>query len=605
MLTISIAPFRRSVSVPHKTTLLDAIQEAYIPIDAVCAGTGSCGKCKIIIENQESVTPITEKERKLLTDSEICRGMRLACLTQAVEDVVVFVPQCSIRTSMRILSEGLHAKYQMDPVVTRRCIRLGVPALGDHSTYTNMIGNALGIRSCRIDYRTLKKVPDVVRSSDFEIAATSRRSEIIGLSPAKGAGRLYGLAIDIGTTSVVVYMMDLESGKLVDVESCLNPQISYGEDVISRISSSVKYGVRELKRPVIDGINSMISSLCNRAGCEKSDIVEAAVVGNTAMHHIFLGIPPESISLSPFTPTVTVPLDIKARDLHIGINESAYVHVLPVIAGFVGADTLGVLLSTDIYSEDRLALALDIGTNGEILLGNCDGVVSCSCAAGPALEGCAIKHGMRASKGAIESVYIDPSTYEPEYRTIGDLRPKGLCGSAIVDAVSQMYGADIINENGSFNGCDSDRVRKSPEGYWEYVLEWGKNTCMNDDIVITANDVGELQLAKGAIQTGIVAMMEKRNVTFDDIDVFYLAGAFGNYIDIKNAIGIGLLPDIPIEKYSSVGNAAGEGAKASLLSQTKRTEEALVSRSVDYIELASLSGFNEMFCESLLFPEKG
>jgi len=383
----------------------------------------------------------------------------------------------------------------------------------------------------------------------------------------------------------------------------LNPQIKYGEDVISRITYSLNKGVSIPHNSIVDGINTMIKKLCDRNRINSSSIYEMTAVGNTAMHHIFLNINPRSLSVSPFTPVVSKNLDIKARDIGIEINPSGNIHVLPVISGFVGADTVGVLLATGLYRNDEISLAIDIGTNGELVLGNKEKMVSCSCAAGPALEGGHLGFGMRASTGAIESVFIDKDSFDTFYKTINKSKPRGFCGSGIIDIVAEMLKVGIIDSSGKIIENGNDRIRKNKtNNHKEFVVEWKEKTDIDTDIVITASDIREIQLAKGAIMTGINILLEKMKISADKIENLYLAGAFGNYIDIKNAIRIGLIPNIPLERIKPVGNAAGEGAKISLMSNEKRIEENILIKKIDYIELASENNFNEEFVKSLRFP---
>ena len=491
-------------------------------------------------------------------------------------------------------------RSKFDPCITSKKIKIPKPILGDERSYYCIVKDVLNEENLSIDYLALKELPKQI-DSNFEINLIRFKDEIIELSKKKE--NIYGIAVDIGTTTVVTYLIDMETGKLIDVESILNPQIKYGEDVVSRITYSTKNGVNIVQSAIVEGINLMIDTLCLRNNISYNSIYEMTAVGNTAMHHIFLNINPKSLSLSPFTPVISSSIDIKSRDLGIRINPSGNIHILPIVAGFVGADTVGVLLATELYKNDEISLAIDIGTNGELVLGNKEGMVSCSCAAGPALEGGHLKFGMRASTGAVESVFIEDRSFKTFYKTINNGKPRGICGSGIIDIVSEMLKVGLLDPSGRIIDTDHERVRKNPSnGQKEYVIEWKENTEISKDIVITASDIREIQLAKGAIMTGINILLEKLKITVNDIENLYLAGAFGNYIDINNAIRIGLIPDMPLDRIKPVGNAAGEGAKISLLSKTKRIEENIINKKIDYIELAAEKNFNDEFVKSLRFP---
>lgn len=586
--------------IENNSNLLDILNNLGIRIEAICGGKGKCGKCKVLLENPESASLITSEEKRLLSQDEISIGMRLGCLIEPKDGMSIVIPDSSLQKDQRILSEGLSTEFNFDPAIKSIRIKLPKPKLGGDESFLDYIKKELK-REINIDYLSLKRITDELNYGTLEANLVVFNNEIIGFK--KNEEKIYGIAVDIGTTTVVTYLIDIETGALVDIESILNPQIKYGEDVISRITYSLNKGVSIPHNSIVDGINTMIKKLCDRNRINSSSIYEMTAVGNTAMHHIFLNINPRSLSVSPFTPVVSKNLDIKARDIGIEINPSGNIHVLPVISGFVGADTVGVLLATGLYRNDEISLAIDIGTNGELVLGNKEKMVSCSCAAGPALEGGHLGFGMRASTGAIESVFIDKDSFDTFYKTINKSKPRGFCGSGIIDIVAEMLKVGIIDSSGKIIENGNDRIRKNKtNNHKEFVVEWKEKTDIDKDIVITASDIREIQLAKGAIMTGINILLEKMKISADKIENLYLAGAFGNYIDIKNAIRIGLIPNIPLERIKPVGNAAGEGAKISLMSNEKRIEENILIKKIDYIELASENNFNEEFVKSLRFP---
>ncbi len=574
---------------------------AGIDIDAICGGIGKCGKCKVIVKDRHSVNQITAQEKNILSEDEISRGLRLSCFVQLNQDVTIIIPNFSLKKEQRILCEGIYKKTKFQPCIEIKEVSIPKPLLGDKENLLDSIKRELMEENILIDYLALKKISNEIHyGRKYDILKF--KDEIIGVCNKEE--NIFGIALDLGTTTVVAYLIDMKKGDVIDIEAILNPQIKYGEDVISRITYSIKKGANTVNESIIGGINQSIDSLCKRNGIKNDSIYEVVVVGNTVMHHILLGLNLKNLSSSPFTPTISKSIDIKSRDLGIKINPSGNVHVLPIVSGFIGADTVGVLLATEIYKDNSISLAIDVGTNGELVLGNKNKMLSCSCAAGPALEGGNIKFGMRASSGAIESVFIEEETFKVFYKTINNKKPRGICGSGIIDIVSEMLRVGILDPSGNIKELKHERIRKNlSNNQKEYVIEWKENTTIGKDLVITAQDIREIQLAKGAIMTGINILIKKLKIEYIEIENLYLAGAFGNYIDIENAIRIGLIPNISMDRIKSVGNAAGEGAKMSLISRKKRMEETIISKKIKYIELASEEKFNEEFVKSLKFPE--
>jgi uncharacterized 2Fe-2S/4Fe-4S cluster protein (DUF4445 family) len=398
-------------------------------------------------------------------------------------------------------------------------------------------------------------------------------------------------------------MVNLLTGETVATSSLVNPQVSHGEDVMTRIQHAMKGGKEreEIQGKIVDGLNRLVAECCAKCGVEPHHVYEATIVGNTAMHHLLLGVNPTYLALSPYVPAVKGSLNVKAKVLDLGVNPEANVHLLPLIAGFVGSDCVANILATGIFEGGGHRLLLDIGTNTEVVIGNKDRLLTCSCASGPAFEGAHIKHGMKASGGAIESVKIDPDSLDVLLKTIEDVEPKGLCGSGIVDAVAEMLKAGIISKEGTIRlGIESPRVRKNDSGEREFVIRAGKGGTR--DIVITQRDVREIQLAKGAIRTGIDILMQEMGVEPEQIERVYLAGAFGTYINSASAKAIGMIPDFPQTIITSVGNAAGTGARMALISGRAREMCAEISKNVEYVELGVHPDFQSVFIRSLNFP---
>lgn len=442
-------------------------------------------------------------------------------------------------------------------------------------------------------------VPEESRASEMVIL---EGGEQIKIEPDP-TEELYGMAFDIGTTTVVGYLVDLQSGEVLAVDSVMNPQVSSGEDVMTRIAYTTKNsdGLEKLNRSIIGALNEIIKNVASRAGINPADITKATAVGNTAMHHLFLNIDPKSLGVSPFTPVVLETVNVAAKELGLNISKSAHVHVLPNVAGFVGADNVAVLIASEPYNRKGVTLTIDVGTNGEIVLSNNGKMMAASCATGPALEGAHIRHGMRAKPGAIEHMKIDPETHEVEFKVIGDVKPTGICGSGVVDAVAEMFQAKIIQKNAKFDkSINTNRLRKGEDGY-EFVIATKEDTG-SSDIVITQKDISEVQLAKGALYAGAKILMKRAGV--EKVDRIFLAGAFGSHIDPESALAIGMLPRCPPENIKAIGNAAGDGARIALVNAGKRKEAENIARKIQYIELTVEPDFEMEFVNAMHIPHR-
>ena len=469
-----------------------------------------------------------------------------------------------------------------------------------------------GLSGLTVDYPVLRTLPRTLRENDWIVTVSVwQGKEVIRVESGEAPHSL-GIAIDIGTTTLAAFLCDLVTGELLSKASRMNPEIGYGEDVLARISYAManEDGGEKLQRAMQDAVSELAAQMTGEIGRTPSEVDEMVLVYNTAMHHFTLGLDSRYVGRSPFAPAASDALDIKARDLGILINPSANIHSLPIEAGFVGADNVAVLLAEEPYNSESVKLIIDIGTNGEIDLGNKERLLSTSCATGPALEGAQIAFGMRAAPGAIERIEINPETYEPRYKVIGkdewfpDISftgAQGICGSGIIDVVAELYRAGIISKAGRINTkLDTLRVRKDDKGKAEYVLAWAPETAVHKDIVITQGDIRAVQLAKGAIYVGAKYLMEKYGI--DHVDEVILAGAFGSYINKKSAMALGMFPDCALEKVQAVGNAAGDGARIALLNVEKRKEAARVAREVEFIETAVEPDFQTRFMEALAIP---
>ncbi len=612
---IIFQPDGKRALVEPGTTILDAAKQIAVDLTSICGGKKICGKCKIIVTEKDRVNAITKNELNLLSNKEIENDYRLACSTKVIDRVVVKIPESSRIGKQRLQIEGIETPVTFDPFITKLAVKIAPPSLEDLRSDAKRLLDALkdtySLTNLHIDFELLKKLPTVLREGNWTATVTIfDNRKIIDVEPGVTYPRNYGIALDIGTTKIAGYLINLDKGKLLSADSIMNPQIPFGEDVISRITHAITEpeGLTQLNEIVIRGINELLESLCAKTGINSNEIYEASVVGNTAMHHLFLNINPKYLALSPYVPVVQGPIDIQSQNVGSGvklnIHSQGNVHVLPVIAGFVGADHVGVILATEIYKSEEICLAIDIGTNTEIALGNEKDILVCSCASGPAFEGAHIKYGMRAATGAIERIQISPKTFEVNYQTIGNSEPRGICGSAIVDILAELFKIGIINYRGKMNtNIDSPRIRGENKDA-EFVIAWNEDTGLEEDISITQEDIRELQLAKAAMFTGATILMKNKGMTRDDIQKIFIAGAFGSYIDSKNAITIGMIPDIPLERITSVGNAAGTGARMALMSRESRNTANEIARKVRYLELVKDPDFMKEFANAMCIPHR-
>jgi uncharacterized 2Fe-2S/4Fe-4S cluster protein (DUF4445 family) len=638
-------------------TIIEASRQLGVAIESLCGGKGLCGKCKVRIEEgffakygissgKSHVSRWLKEEEKFITPEQRNQGYRLSCCAQITGDLLIFVPEES-RAGKQVVSKAARDIYiEWDPAVKLYFVELSEPTIqkptADLERILEELHKHYGLSDLTIDYSALKGLPNIIRKGRYGVTvAVWMDKEILRVLPNK-IDTYYGVAIDVGTTTVAAYLCDMATMQVLDTVSMMNPQCTYGEDVMSRITFHMMHhdGLTKMSEEIIKGINSLIKEACEathppkkgkKSGNDKkeiiksekdtqylcltpNDIIDMTIVGNTAMHHILLKLNPEYMGVAPFPPVVRKSMDIKARDLGIRIHQSAYVHILPNEAGFVGADNVGVLIAEEPYKKEEIQLIIDIGTNGELVLGNKDKLISSSCATGPALEGAQISFGMRAAPGAIERVTIDPVTHDVDYKVIGrdawrsyskdeEMQTKGICGSGILDLFAELYRSGVIMKSGRFNpNQKSDRFRKNPHNHQpEFIIAWAQETSIGKDIVITQKDIRQIQLAKGALYCGCKLMM--RRLGIDKVDKVKIAGAFGSHVDREKALTIGLFPDCEIDNIISIGNAAGDGARAAFLNRKKREEADWVSRNVEYVvELTVEKDFQQQFIEALEIP---
>ena len=600
---IDFEPIGKRVDVAPGTDLLDAARQAGIDLAAVCGGEGTCGRCRVVIRSG-NVTPPGDADRRFIAPLELAAGQRLACRCQVYGDVKIHVPKASLVTDQRLQLDGQARQLQVDQTIHAFAVEVPAPTLHDLRADLERVVDGLesthGLRKLSAEPRVVTELSALARQTEWQLAAYVRGHEIVGF--AAPGQRPLGLAVDLGTTKIAGYLVDLATGEELAATGSMNPQIGYGEDVISRLVHADRNaeGKHELARVVRAGINDLIVALTLKAGVAPEQIAEACIVGNTAMTHLLLKLPVQQLAVSPFVAASSSALDVKARDLDLDMAPGAYVHMLPCVGGFVGADHVAMIMGSDLDRHPHPALGVDIGTNTEIVLHKPHEkyLTSASCASGPAFEGAHIRDGMRAATGAIEAVLITPD--EIKYKTIGAAPAVGLCGSGIIDVVAELHRKHIIDRRGRLRR-DAPHVRQADHSY-EVLLVPGERSGTGRDIVMTQTDVTEIQLAKGAIATGLETLLAATQTPPEDIKEVIIAGAFGTYLNLDSALDIGLLPRLPNAQYTQVGNAAGVGAKMALLSHTERTRAQHIARRTRYVELTVFPGFQRRFALSLLFP---
>ena len=667
---IILQPSGRRGQVEEGTSVRTAARELGVEIESICAENTTCGKCMVLIEEgrfekynidskREHLSPVTNEEAsyfkrrpKLLKDKGWEIGqVRLSCQCKILGDVLINVPEESRGNKQIVRKSASEREIEVKPAIRKYLVSMSPPTLerpiADWERLAKGLETSMGLvrgteeklprwHEMSIDYQCLRTLAKTLREGKWNVTVSVwNDKEVIQVQPGYHEDS-YGAAVDIGSTTVALYLCNLRTGELLAAESEMNPQIVYGEDVMSRIQYTIEHadGLEKLHKAIIATLNKLLkqavktANLSLRAQAKQSpveeeeiasgkeqvrprndikvyDILEMVLVGNSTMHHLVLNLPPKDLGLAPFVPAIHESVDVKARELGLHINPSGNIHVLPTIASFVGADTSGMILAEEPHKQDENWLMIDVGTNAELVLGNRKRLVCTSTPTGPALEGAHVEYGMRAAPGAIERVNIDEKTLEPKYKIVGEEnwnegKAKGICGSAIIDAVAELFRAEIVDSRGRFRKeLKSKRVREGESG-WEYVIAWAEETSIGRDIPITQHDVRQIQLAKAALFVAARTLLKQMNLQTPDKII--LAGGFGSYIDKVKAMLIGLIPDCELENVYAVGNAAGDGARIALLNIEKRNEIDSVTRKVERFELPTDPEFQNQFMMATSFP---
>ncbi len=608
---VTFQPVNQEIYVSPGITVKDAINLAGFEFDFPCGGRGKCGKCRLQIPTG-AVAP-TPAEQELLDEESLAKDFRLACLARITGDTVVELPYVTT-PKHQILIAAVEKQIRLEPHLNKIYLEMDPPDLQHQQPdwehlrdSTEQAGLTAGDKPA---LELLRALPQTLRAANWRVTVLADQEKIWGVEPLNTTDRLLGIAFDIGTTTVVGYLLDLRTGQELAAVSALNPQTRYGADVITRIAfaSHEEGGLSELHEAIISELNGLIGEAAGQAGMQREDIYTVSVVGNTTMHHLFLGINPGNLALAPYIPVLQQPMVLTARELGLQVNPAGMIYALPNIAGYVGADTVGVLLATDLDWSEGIKLAIDIGTNGEIVLGSKERLVACSTAAGPAFEGSQISGGMRGTIGAIDHVRFDDGL---KFTVIGGGRAQGICGSGLLDAVAGLLQQGIMDFRGRILSPDqltaeaeryADRSVKLESGVKAFVLATAPETVDGRPIMITQGDIRELQLAKGAIAAGIQVLLERLGCDLDAVAEVLLAGAFGNYLDPHSACAIGLIPQALESRVRPVGNAAGAGAKAALLSRSEYRRAGMIADFTEYVELSAYPNFSHLFASCLNFP---
>jgi uncharacterized 2Fe-2S/4Fe-4S cluster protein (DUF4445 family) len=600
---IVFLPDNRTVLVPVGTSLLNAARLAGVALEAPCNGAGSCGKCRVQTAGEHAVPHPDERDH--LSESELEQGVRLACRTEAVDQSVVTLPGSPDRRH-RILSDGVLPLFEIEPHITKTYLELPPPSLSDNCDDLRRLERGLGREvSAELPLSFLQGLPATLRAESGRVTVVLAGGRPIGIERGDTSSRSFGVAVDIGTTTVVAALMDLITGDELASASMINPQKEFGLDVLSRIQHLRSHpdALQTLGSLIRDGLDQLIGELCRDAEIQRAEIYEVTVAANATMTHLLLGVDPSGIGASPYLPAFTAGVTVQACALGLAISPFGQLYCLPAVSGYIGADIVAGLVAAEMERSEQIALLIDIGTNGEIVLGSSRGLHACSCAAGPALEGMNIGSGMRAAEGAIEQVHIDDGV---SLTTIGGRPAVGICGSGIIDAVAELVKAGAVGRSGRFvrlTGKEAPLAwhsRLRTDGTGRFVL----SETEAGEIAVSQKDIRQVQFAKGAILSGILSLTAQLGIGLEQIERVYIAGAFGHHVRKESLARLGVFPHQCLDKVILIGNSSKSGAIMALLSGEKRAEAERLARRVSYLELSCYPGYDRLFADSLGFPEE-
>ena len=616
MATVTFPSENKSIEVPAGSSVLDAAIAAGVFINSVCGGMGRCGKCKIIAKGKfeaDKSDLISEEEKKL--------GMSLACTTKVLGESEIEIPSTSKVDIHQILTRAdlVHVE-KTNPLINNYYLQMRAPTLDDNvsdfhrlcqTLVSTINSDDLKIEDITAPVSVIRKLPDLVRENGWDVTVTIAKTngglEIIHVDPGDTSDQDFGICVDIGTTTVVVELIDISDGKSLATKSNYNKQKVCGEDVLSRIMYAEEHGIEKLHELVIDNINYLINEVildAKRSGVkiEKQEVFYIVLAGNTTMTHMFLGLDPVYIRKDPYIPVLNKVPMLRARELQLDINPEAIVYCLPSRASWVGGDITADILASDLHHQDELSLMIDVGTNGEVVLGNKDWMMACSCSAGPAFEGGEVQFGMNASSGAIEKVFLTEDL-DVKYKTINNKPPRGLCGSGLIDLMAELFTHGVLDRNGNFKKLDTPRLQ-TINGESVFIVAFAQETGFEhkQDIYITEVDIKSILRAKAAVYAACYVLLKLLGYTFNDVKKIFIAGGFGNYLDTMKSIMLGLLPDVPLEKFKFIGNGSLAGSYLTLLSEDKRAEAEEIYEKLTYMELSVSNDFYNEFVSALFLP---
>ncbi|GAB4558138.1 MAG: ASKHA domain-containing protein [Anaerolineae bacterium] len=619
--TVRFLPADVAVQVPTGTLVAEAARQAGLDLNMPCGGQGRCGRCAVLVRDGDRA--VRRRVTLRLSQEDLAAGYALACQSVIEGDVTIEIPpqerivrRLTTEKAARRIEVPFAYDWREHQPIQRYHVTLPPPTLDDQTDDWARLRRELarqhGVRDLVADLSVLQRLGSVLRAANWSVTAVieldtwdrpSGPPRLVDVLPGDQTGQSWGVAIDIGTTTVTVYLVDLLSGEVVAQAAEYNGQIARGEDIISRIIYASKGdGLAELRRLVLDTINPLIAAVAARRKVPPEQIHKATVAGNTTMMHLFLGVPPEPIRLTPYIPTVNDWPSLRAAEAGLEICPTGTVDPLPGVASYVGADITAGVLAAGLGEDGGLTLFIDVGTNGETVLGADDWMLSCACSAGPAFEGAGVEHGMRATTGAIEEVWVSSQTYEPTYRVIGGGKPRGICGSGLISLLAELFVTGVLDKRGNLRlDLGTPRVREGAHGP-EYVVAWAEETEHGRDIVLTKVDIDNLIRAKAAIYAGFSVLCDSVGVSIQDVDRMLIGGAFGQYINVEKAIQIGMLPDLPWDRFHFLGNTSVLGAYMALLRRDVRQKLVDIAHRLTYVELSADNRFYEQFTSALFLP---
>ena len=610
---------KKTVLVPTGTLLVEAARKSGIEVGQPCGGQGRCGRCAVQVTGGN----VRRRSTLRLSKEAIEQGFALACQSTVEGDLNVYIPpqekiERRLATDRTVTDISVPIGYNIQSAQTLQRIRLTLspPSTEDQTDDWSRLKTALrlqGIEEVTCSLGLMQKIGSLLREGDWQVSALidtfpndrAVPARLITLDPEHITDEepLWGIAIDIGTTTVTLWLVELISGEVRVQVAEYNSQIARGEDVISRIIfASKNNGKEEMRERVLETINNLLDLACKRANTLPDQVKKATISGNSTMIHLLLGIPASSIRLSPFITTANHMPPLSGREVGVNIDPDGTVDCLPGVASYVGSDITAGVLSSGIDTAERVTLFLDVGTNGETVLGNRDWLVACACSAGPAFEGAGVLHGMRATIGAIEEIWVNGTTYEPTYRVIGGSKPRGLCGSGLISLLAELFLTGVLDKAGNYDlELDSPRIRQGEHGA-EYVVAWGKETVDGNDIIFSRVDIDNLLRAKAAIYAGFTVLTDQVGVKLEDVNQVLIGGSFGKYINVEKAVQIGLLPDMPWERFNFLGNTSVRGAYYALLDWHSRQRIKEIANRMTYIELSANNTFYDAFMSAMFLP---